>query len=254
MVSIQNDIKKFNLYVHYNIQQLQARGETTEDLLTNLFKGYLTVKDQRFLKYIEDKQCNYEEGQSITPNQLMNWAKTRYDILQQKGLWEAPSKEEQQILALQSQVSDLKKKNKGNTSYRNGNRNSNKNNNSNNRNNNSSSNRQSKQENMPEWKTKEPSEADKWKVKEMHGRDWWWCGKSTGGQCECYRQHKPDTCKPDFVPRHLRQRQRNTNKESEPKKQKEIKSEKEEKPKKKVKLNKALQAIIPQDDGASDSE
>lgn len=256
MVSVQNNVKKFNLYVHYNVRQLNARGEKTDDLLTNLFKGYLAVKDERFLDYMERKQTNYEEGEDITVNQLMDWAKNRYEILHQKGLWEAPSKAEQQILALQTQVSDLKKKNKNNSSNRNGNRNSNKNNNNNNKNNkNRSSNRQRKRDNMPTWQTTEPSEADKWKVKQMHGRDWWWCGKSTGGNCECYRQHKPDTCKPDFIPKHMQDKQGDKDNGSETKKKKkEIKNENEANPKKKLKLGKALQAIIPQDDGGSDSD
>jgi hypothetical protein len=40
MGQVGNDIDKFNKYVQNLLEALNARGETTTDLLTNLFKGY----------------------------------------------------------------------------------------------------------------------------------------------------------------------------------------------------------------------
>ena len=40
MVTIKSDIEKFNHYVKNQLDSLHAHGETTQDLLSNLFKGY----------------------------------------------------------------------------------------------------------------------------------------------------------------------------------------------------------------------
>jgi predicted deacetylase len=46
-----------NLHVQSLIEALNARGETTTDLLTNLFKGYKAAKDEKFIKYIENQEA-----------------------------------------------------------------------------------------------------------------------------------------------------------------------------------------------------
>ena len=50
------NITKFNAHVQKLLEGLSAYGETTHDLLTNLFKGYQAAFDHTFLKYIERKQ------------------------------------------------------------------------------------------------------------------------------------------------------------------------------------------------------
>ena len=46
--TIGHDITKLNLYVKELMQRLSARGETTQDLLVNLFKGYASASDNTF--------------------------------------------------------------------------------------------------------------------------------------------------------------------------------------------------------------
>lgn len=258
MTSVGNDIKKFNLYVHLNLQRLHARGEKTVDLLTNLFKGYLAAKDKKFLKYIEDKLASHEEGQTMTAHQLMTWAKNKYDILLEKGEWEAPSPEERQILALQTKVTALQKSqsNKSNNNNRNRNRNTNNKNN-----NNSSNNRSrggSRRDRMPEWQKTEPTGNAVWKPKMVNDKKWWWCGKATGGHCECWRQHKAVDCNPNYIPPHVlaKRKQQESNKDNEnensnPKSGKINKTKSTPNPNKKVKLTAALSSIVPQDDETS---
>ncbi len=56
---------------------MQSRGEATQDLLVNLFKGYKACKDAEFveyIKYIKKKEDFYEEGGDVTYEQLMDWA------------------------------------------------------------------------------------------------------------------------------------------------------------------------------------
>ena len=52
------DISKLNQYVKQLVTNLRARGETTNDLLINLFKAYLSVNDKEFVRYIDSKKDN----------------------------------------------------------------------------------------------------------------------------------------------------------------------------------------------------
>ena len=52
------DITKFNVYVQNLLEGLAFRGETTNDLLSNLFKGYQAAFDHTFVKYINPNKKN----------------------------------------------------------------------------------------------------------------------------------------------------------------------------------------------------
>ena len=56
------------------LEGMESRGETTHDLLSNLFKGYAAASDTTFTSYIEHKQEEYEDGTNIKPNALMSLA------------------------------------------------------------------------------------------------------------------------------------------------------------------------------------
>jgi hypothetical protein len=109
MLTIGSDIEKFNIHVKTLIEQLASRGEKTFDLLTNLFKGYKTAKDRKFVEYIEKKEETYEEGTDLLPEQLMRLASNKYKIRKLQNAWAAPTPEEEQITALQAQVDHLSK-------------------------------------------------------------------------------------------------------------------------------------------------
>ena len=104
---IDNDINKFHKYVKVLIDNLHARGETTHDLLANLFKAYAACSDQTFVKYMSDVQTRWEDDEALTPNQLMQKAAHN---LKSKDLWEAPSAQDEKIIALESVLTDMKKK------------------------------------------------------------------------------------------------------------------------------------------------
>lgn len=43
---------------------------------------------------------------------------------------------------------------------------------------------------------KAPPESEFHKPREWNGKEWWFCGKETGGKCNGeYRRHKPSECK-----------------------------------------------------------
>jgi hypothetical protein len=91
------------------VDQLRARGEVTHELLTFLFKGYKAAQDKAFVKYIEKKEEEYEEGEDIILHILMNQAANKFKTRKLKGIWMAPTPEDEQILALMAEVDKLKK-------------------------------------------------------------------------------------------------------------------------------------------------
>ena len=74
---LNGDIDQFNAFVKVTMDQLAARGETTQDLLANLFKGYLSSHDATFRKYMEKKQEEYDEGVAFTADGLMTSASNK---------------------------------------------------------------------------------------------------------------------------------------------------------------------------------
>jgi len=62
ILTIGCDITKFNAYVKDLIDSLTARGETTNDILANLFKAYKAISDWEFVSYICKKEDKYKEG------------------------------------------------------------------------------------------------------------------------------------------------------------------------------------------------
>jgi hypothetical protein len=187
-----NDIVKFNNYVQTLLDALTARGENTTDLLTNLFKGYAACSDKNFVKYIGDKQSDWEEGNDLSPQQLMNLAANKFKILKTKEIWEAPSDEEEKLIALQARLEELKKKfgAKRKSSEQGGGKSNKKLG--------GHSKGKSKKQRMekPEWMSKAPNEKDLQQPKEWNNIKWYYCCHKTGGKCDgVWRAHKPSDCK-----------------------------------------------------------
>ncbi len=177
--TIDYDKGKLNMYVKTLLDQLAARGETSTDMLSNLFTGYLAAKDKAFVAYIDKKLELYEEGVDVNYNQLMLWARQKYDLLRDKGTWNAPTPEEEKIIALTAQVNKMSEKLRARKPSDNGGK-------------------QIKDKNRdlkpkPEWFEKEPEDPSKsitW-----NNKMWHWCGAKTGGKCESYVRHKPEDCR-----------------------------------------------------------
>ena len=108
MMALDSDISKFNAYVKTQVIALEARGETTSDLLVNVFKGYETAQDSEFALFIKRKKDAYDEGGDITVTSLMDAAENKYKTRVLLKTWSAPTKEQEQILALTAQVGQLR--------------------------------------------------------------------------------------------------------------------------------------------------
>ena len=96
------DIIKFNEHVKRLLEQLKARGGETHDLLTNLFKAYISIKDTRFIDYVNEKLSRYEEGEPMEADQLMTLTANKYKNMMIQNQWEAPSPHDATIQALQT--------------------------------------------------------------------------------------------------------------------------------------------------------
>ena len=65
ITTIRCDIIKFNEHIKRLLEQLNAHGGETQDLLTNLSKAYISVKDVCFVDYVDEKLSRYEEGEPM---------------------------------------------------------------------------------------------------------------------------------------------------------------------------------------------
>jgi hypothetical protein len=190
MLSIGGDITKFNTYVKGLVESLNARGETTTDLLINLFKGYLAVEDRLFNLYVLRKQEEYDEGGTQTEDSLMNLAKNKFTLLKDAGRYNMPSAEEEKILALQAELKQVSKKwnkeKKGKSEetgtkkkgdFKDKDKDA------------------KKKAEKPASMSEKPKEENLRKPKSWNNKDWCWCSSETGGKCDGHwRAHKPSTC------------------------------------------------------------
>lgn len=183
MVSVGSDVQKFTRHVKMLEQGLAARGEASTDLLVNLFTGYKAAEDDIFHKYVCDKEALHEEGKDYSSNQLMHLMLEKYKIIVSKNEWMAPTADQQKIVALESKVSTLVKKNKTDKKVIDKNRNGGKGN--------------PKITQKPSWLVKDqkpPADAMD-QLRKWNGLDWWYCDKETGGKCPGkWRRHKPSDC------------------------------------------------------------
>lgn len=192
MTKIDSDITKFNGYVKILIRSLEARGQKAEALLTHLFKGYLAASDKAFVRYINDKKDRYEEGKSLSSDRLMQLADNKYRLLKEREEWDAPSPEEEKIMALEAAVNKLRRNRKEKPKGKGGTRMKTR---TKEKNEGSSGKRRFVDTPKPSWMHERPKEEDLFKPKEWNGKKWWFCHPDTGGKCNGeYRRHEPKEC------------------------------------------------------------
>lgn len=174
ILSINCDIKEFNMHVNRIIMSLTARDAETTEMKTNLFKAYKACKDEVFVKYIERHQSEHEDdGKPMSVKKLMKLANNKYDALVLKKEWEAPSATDAKILALQTEIKQLKKrgdKKNPKGSYKKGNE----------------TKKGSPKKGKPAWldEHKPPKQSELKKPRTWNNLEWHWCHKDTGGKCD----------------------------------------------------------------------
>ncbi len=106
-----SNIETFNDYVKEQLETLEPGGENTTELITNLFKGYLRAKDDTFHEWICIKKLEYNDGtNNINPNGMdfMNAARKHYKDLLLSKEWMKMDERQQSILALQTEMEEVK--------------------------------------------------------------------------------------------------------------------------------------------------
>ena len=182
LLKVGGNITKTNLHVKLLLNQLAARKEHTTDLIANLFKAYSTSSDPAFREYIKKKRDNYEDGDTYTANQIMKLAGNKYESMTEAQEWNAPTKEQEQIMVLKAQIGDLKRAvkttkpsnhitpdNRDDTPPQNDKRTSRK--------------------------YERPDDLSEVRVNRMNAKIYYCC-KENGGKCNgIWRVHKPSECK-----------------------------------------------------------
>jgi len=82
MTSIDNNVTTFNVFVRLQLDYLTARGESSSNVMVNLFKGNLAAPDKKFATYIKQKKNDYEEGQDLNEEDLMTMAENKFKSLE----------------------------------------------------------------------------------------------------------------------------------------------------------------------------
>ena len=98
---------KRSTYVTSQVEQLAPRRKTLSDLLINLFAACMAVPDKKFVEYVESMD-KFDEGEDVTTKKLMQVALIKYKDRKRADKWQAPSVEEEQIIAWTAQIGDLK--------------------------------------------------------------------------------------------------------------------------------------------------
>jgi len=239
LVSLNSDITKVNLYVRTKLDALRARRANTknmeEDLVVSLFTAYQRASDKEFCDYIKQIKNSHEDGtRTVNLTTLMQLAANKYKNLIQLEQWNAPSAQDEQIVALVSTTvakmsQKAKKRKEGPKSASKGEKKSNK---------------------KPDWLFKQiPPPANQMKsTRTWNDQTYRWCSKETGGKCKgkdgkgAWRTHAANECEGDGN----RQRSKSS------KKGKSIKTEPgREGSKGKLKLSKSFQAMAASDDDSA---
>jgi hypothetical protein len=109
----------------------------------------------------------------------------KYKLLKEGGLWNAPSDEEEKILALQTEVKKLKKNTQLATCKVDKSVKVDE----------SKAKTRVTQPEKPSWFSKELKEEDLHKSKVWNNKTWWFCSPKTGGKCDGkYCIHKSSEC------------------------------------------------------------
>ena len=173
-----SNILGLNAHVMELIKTLNARGETTHDLVVNLFKGYKACSDKKFNDYICSLENEYDDNKiELTYTKLMTSAANYYRkrvASMNDTPWESDPIAEK-ITALETKVARA-----GSTK--------------------SSKQKQQKKQRQsgsqrPKWLVNNEKPKDVHETRKYANNTYHYCCRETGGKCGgVWRIHKPTEC------------------------------------------------------------
>ena len=109
MDEVNSNIVKFNEFVREQKQELDARGESTDDLVSSLYHAYQGADDEAFVRYIVHREGAVEDGTmpALDADETMNMAETKYKTMVVKGVWKAVTKRDEEFIAMQARCDDI---------------------------------------------------------------------------------------------------------------------------------------------------
>ena len=106
--SLNFHVTKVNSQVKIWVQQLQARGESTQDLFPNLQQAYNTSPNADLVDCVNQKINDYGEGHDLTADELMHMVGKKYVTRAGESDFEGGRKDKETLIALQVELDDLK--------------------------------------------------------------------------------------------------------------------------------------------------
>jgi hypothetical protein len=83
-------------------------GESTDELVVNIFKDCRVVGDSEFSRCMKNKRDYYDDGKYVQADPLMSLALAKYQSLIESGVWNMMSPDQERLVALLSEVNMLK--------------------------------------------------------------------------------------------------------------------------------------------------
>ena len=187
MAECESNIQKFNSAVAEERRKLRANSQqdiADEVLYQSLMTAYKTAADQDFVAAIKRKGEDHDDGESITPDQLMKYALNKYNIRSARGEWCAESQQQKEVIALAAKFESLKKTNKRLAdAIKDSNKGSNK---GNTHGNNGSSRSDQHKRDAPAWMKKKPKDGDPTTM-HIEDKQYWWFPTH-----QLWQQHPPE--------------------------------------------------------------
>ena len=91
-----------------NYKALNARGERCADIMSNLFKRYMSEVDKECMRYIQHQMYKYDDYNNIYKDTLVTLALNKYKNMCIKYKWLANSPEEQHSVLLSTELVNMK--------------------------------------------------------------------------------------------------------------------------------------------------
>ena len=104
MVELKYNVKEFNSYVAVIRNSLLVRGEEVPELVINLFKAYLVVNDDEFVRYMRIKKDASDDGNRPSVDELLAVAENKYTAMVEDGSWKTKNAKDEKIFALESEI------------------------------------------------------------------------------------------------------------------------------------------------------
>jgi hypothetical protein len=108
MVSVDCNVELLNQHVKEVVAGLRAMGESTDELVVNLFKAYRVVGGSEFSRYMKNKRDAYDDGEDVQPDPLISVALAKSQSLIESGVWNMMSPDLERLVALLSEVNMIK--------------------------------------------------------------------------------------------------------------------------------------------------